>query len=1455
MKKYYEFLIFSLILTTNNVFAQPANDNVCNAIEILVGSSPILYNNAEATMETNEVFAPATGCCQQNGWEGSTISNSMWFTFVAPASGEVSVSTCYGVSFDTKIAAYEAGDCGDFSSFNLLAANDNNYYEGCSNFYTSLIDLYDLVPDNIYYIQVDSYQINYGSYYKLSIDEGNILPPPTSSIKLVHNSADLALSNVDIRINGLFPTDLYGFEYGDNISFRQCTNYFNIPSLEPVTITINPSNSEDDSNPFLTFTQIFDPYTNTILILDGIYSSTGYNPNNIEKPLSLFSYSNALIYAPDNILFHHGSTDAPTIDINNIYPDNNVPVNDLQYSNFDGYDLFNSNAPVLQVTEADGITEIETYVASTVGINAQVIITSGFLNPADNSDGAAFGLWSLPPYSGPLSPLPTPGNIEYDDACNAVQINLDGAIQYFNSNGLTTEVNEPTPSYGCVGGLSWCDGTINNTFWGKFTAPSNGLTTLTTCGDSTDFATQIAVYSVENCTDFDTYTLIATSEYAQPLCNVNYNAASISLCGLIPGNIYYVQIDGDFATSGNFELSALDTASCFAKVQFIHNSADLSIDSIDVRVNGEFAQWLDGGGDYYYPIGNNITFRYATPFLRVPANQEVVITINPANSTDDSTPIKTKVYTFEEKSINVAIIDGIYSTVGYNPDYLQKPLDIYFYQQNLNSVLDSTEVLFHHGVTDIEAVDINESNLGLVVNDLEYGLYDGYQSFYAFNNLILETSISDGGDLINSYVAPLQSNNWNYGKYVILSSGFYNQEENSNGSNFGLFSILNSYSIYYGGGFLTPLEIVGDPEYDDPCEALLLPTNGDTFNINNQWNTILEGEVHPPYDDYLSSSPFIGWGDTLLTHTAWVKFVAPSSGSVNISTCSNSSFPDQIAIYSATDCSNFSTYTNLAANQGFCYYGSFIPICGLNSGETYYVQIDNIYGNAGNFQISINEENATCVAKLQIINNCADILTSNVDIRYYSIFNDDIIFGDYLLAVDDLYPSGKDLHFRQTTGSKYVPANTALFITINPENSENDNNPLFSKVIFLEKNTENTLVLEGLLSESGYTPPSTVVPFDLNLIENTNQFISSENVDLMFYHGSTDSPEIDINELSTNQLPYINDLSFRQTTDYSTLPALDGYKFQASYSTFDLNITPELEANFATSQIGYFSIIVLASGFRNPTINNDGPSLGLWYAREYSRNLIPFLQNNTPCGAIELFTNSELVGNTDGATVDLEEVNPPFGSSCAEQWCDYSVDNSLWYKFVATSNSAEITTCYQETGVSDTQIAIWTATDCNDYSTFNYEAAVDDDTICNVGFYGFYKAKIQLCNLISGTTYYIQVDGSNANLVEFRIGVLPYDDCIVDGTKENTNLLNLSIYPNPTAVGQLNINFETRTSGKSVIELFDAIGNKVKSIDLGKNEAGKITETINVSDLATGLYLVNIIHNNQIISSKVQVEN
>lgn len=161
-------ILSSVQLAVNFGEAAPDFDRACDAIALPTdGSLQGPFDNTLATAESMEdsITPPGTGCETQDGWcsEGLGIENSVWFTFTAPTSGKVEVSTCGLADFDTQLAVYEVANCSEFSAYNLVGANDDGPAT-CSSDYDSYLSLENLQPGQTYYVMVDGYFGQIGTF-------------------------------------------------------------------------------------------------------------------------------------------------------------------------------------------------------------------------------------------------------------------------------------------------------------------------------------------------------------------------------------------------------------------------------------------------------------------------------------------------------------------------------------------------------------------------------------------------------------------------------------------------------------------------------------------------------------------------------------------------------------------------------------------------------------------------------------------------------------------------------------------------------------------------------------------------------------------------------------------------------------------------------------------------------------------------------------------------------------------------------------------------------------------------------------------------------------------------------------------------------------------------------------------------------------------------------------------
>lgn len=106
---------YSVRATGGNGVIPPANDDCNNRAGIAVGDTAISTVGASTDGATH-------ASCNFNG--SNQISNDIWYNYPSHCDGTVTVETCPGSSFNTKIAAYTGDSCGNWDS-RLIACSDD----------------------------------------------------------------------------------------------------------------------------------------------------------------------------------------------------------------------------------------------------------------------------------------------------------------------------------------------------------------------------------------------------------------------------------------------------------------------------------------------------------------------------------------------------------------------------------------------------------------------------------------------------------------------------------------------------------------------------------------------------------------------------------------------------------------------------------------------------------------------------------------------------------------------------------------------------------------------------------------------------------------------------------------------------------------------------------------------------------------------------------------------------------------------------------------------------------------------------------------------------------------------------------------------------------------------------------------------------------------------------------
>lgn len=145
-------------INVDEIFS-PSNDLLCDAVPIVVGGSCNGNPNGDNTGATAETGEPKPDCFVEG-------PNSVWYTFLGPASGYVTISTDIdvgGTNPDTEIALYTAANpnCPDMSELIPITCNQDG---GTNLRFASKIRLAPAPTGEKMFIQVSGWNDSEGSF-------------------------------------------------------------------------------------------------------------------------------------------------------------------------------------------------------------------------------------------------------------------------------------------------------------------------------------------------------------------------------------------------------------------------------------------------------------------------------------------------------------------------------------------------------------------------------------------------------------------------------------------------------------------------------------------------------------------------------------------------------------------------------------------------------------------------------------------------------------------------------------------------------------------------------------------------------------------------------------------------------------------------------------------------------------------------------------------------------------------------------------------------------------------------------------------------------------------------------------------------------------------------------------------------------------------------------------------
>ena len=682
-----------------------------------------------------------------------------------------------------------------------------------------------------------------------------------------------------------------------------------------------------------------------------------------------------------------------------------------------------------------------------------------------------------------------------------------------------------------------------------------------------------------------------------------------------------------------------------AELQVIHNCADPAADSVDVYVNGMLT--LD-----------NFAFRTATSFLTLPSGVDINVGVAPKNSSSAADTLKNFIFNLANGQRYIAVASGVLNPAGFspNPDGVNTGFTILVKDNIRNAASMGSDVDFVvlHGATDAPAVDVVPQSSGApLIDNAAYSDITDYLTVPAAAYILNVTPAADNSTIVASYNVDLSG--LGGGSAVVFASGFLDPMMNQNGPAFGLFAALaNGTVVEFPASTTARLQVIHNAA--DPAAALvdvylngtlLLPDfafRTATPFIDAPAGTLLNIGVAPGNSASVS--------DTLknfeVTLQAGQSYVAIANGNVGTGFASNpdgrptdftlfvkagvreastdNANVDFFALHGSSDAPTVdvipqSSVTPLVNDAAYGDLTSYISvpaasyILNITPGNdnativaSYLADLSSLGGGAavvfasGYLDPSANNSGpafglyaalpngtvvafpASTTARLQVIHNAADPAAALVDVY---------LNGTLLLP---------DFAFRTATPFIDAPAGTLLNIGVAPGNSTSVSDTLKNFEVTLQAGQSYVAVANGNVG-TGFAANPDGRPTDFTLFVKAGvreAAADNSTVDFFALHGASDAPTVDV--IARGVATLVDDAAYGDLTGYISVPP----------SIYTLDVTPGannsvIVASYTAdlSSLGGGAAVVFASGFLDPTVNNNGEPFGLFAALP-NGTVVPF---------------------------------------------------------------------------------------------------------------------------------------------------------------------------------------------------------------------------------------------------------
>jgi hypothetical protein len=673
-------------------------------------------------------------------------------------------------------------------------------------------------------------------------------------------------------------------------------------------------------------------------------------------------------------------------------------------------------------------------------------------------------------------------------------------------------------------------------------------------------------------------------------------------------------------------------------VQLIHNSPDPLAANVDI--------WYDGGnGQQLFEA--DFTYLDATTYKQTNTPTQLKFFVKPSGSSVSTPALDSFDVGVLTTQYTQFIVSGVVGS-GYaaNPNSLSTAIK--FNRLNNARTVGANpplvDVIAFHGVTDAPGIDVRVRSGGpLLVNNLKYGSYSPAYLQVPASWYQLEVIVEDSSSVINTWIANTTALGGQ--SATIFASGFATPANNNNGPALGLYAALangtvvalpvrrtanvqlvhnsadpalDTVNVYVNTQLGFPnLKFRGATPFipitaDFPIQLGVVPTTGtswaDTiktwtffFNPDSNYVAMVTGVVNPA--NFAANPDALATGLDVAVKQGAV--IANGSGT-NVSFNFANGVTDVYALdarvrsggpllFNNTEYKEVNNYiqapayyyawellkqdsslpvidawilnlSNYAGSGIYIFSSGFLTPSSNNNGPQF-----DLFGALPSGQVIAFPRRQT--ATVQFVNNCADPIADTMDV--------------YINGAK--YFAG----FAYRTASPMLGIMTANFpidIGIAPAGSTSVNDTFWREIKFFSPGQVYVGIAQGNVGNNmAANPDGNDNSFNL-VIKNPGQVTSVVNTDFDYFvlHGAPDAPNVDIKVMGGSTLA--NDVAYGSSTSYqATTPSSSVLQVQDVTGTTTI---ASYVADFSSraGQAGF----VVASGYVNPSANNNGAPFGLY---------------------------------------------------------------------------------------------------------------------------------------------------------------------------------------------------------------------------------------------------------------------